>query len=132
VNVTPAIGRRAPPPSPDEAPCVELGAGGGFEPHLTFGGAGFVSRWSHPAYDYRRYDNGEMVHMNAASGWNVDAPMYATVGIGVQKRLGSHLALRADISMGFGISDYGIGCVLMPSIGLSMPIGRYPAAGNVR
>jgi hypothetical protein len=111
---------------------LPIATSGGLEPHLTVGGAGFVSRWSYPAYDYERYDNGQMVHVDAASGWNVDAPMYPTIGIGIQQRLGDHLALRADLGVGFAISDYGIGYALMPSVGLSIPVGRCPAARATR
>jgi hypothetical protein len=105
-------------------------ADGSLQAHLAFGGAGFISRWSIPAYDYENYITHEMQHQPAASGWNVDAPMYPTVAFGVQKVLGAHLAIRADLNVGFGAGDYGISAVLLPTVGVSIPIGRYPSAGK--
>ena len=103
---------------------------GSFQTHVAFGGAGFVSRWSHPAYDYEDYYTHEMRHVPAASGWSVDAPMYPTATFGVQKTLGARLAVRADLNVGFGVSDYGVSAVLMPTVGVSIPIGRYRSSGT--
>jgi hypothetical protein len=66
--------------------------------------------------------------MPAASGWNVDPQMYPTVAFGVQRTLGSHLAVRADLNAGFGVGDYGISAVFLPTVGVSIPIGRYSSA----
>ena len=98
---------------------------GSLQTHLAFGLAGFISQWSHPAYDYENYVTHEMQHEPAASGWNIDYPMYPTVTFGVQKVLGAHLAIRADLNVGFGAGDYGISAVLLPTVGVSIPIGRY-------
>jgi hypothetical protein len=103
---------------------------GSLQTHLAFGGAGFISRWSIPAYDYEDYYTHEMQHQPAASAWSVDPPMYPTVAFGVQKVLGAHLAIRADLNVGFGAGDYGVSAVLLPTIGVSIPIGRYPANGK--
>jgi hypothetical protein len=97
-------------------------------PHLTFGGAGFISRWSHPAGSYYDARSGEAYTWAARSGWSVDPPIYLTVGVGVQQRLGKRVALRADLAAGFGISDYGVGCSLLPSVSVSIPLGPYPAS----
>jgi len=101
---------------------------GSLQTHLAFGGAGFILRWSHPAYDYKDYYTHEMRHVPAASGWNVDYPMYPTAAFGVQKVLGAHLAVRADLNVHFGVGDYGVSAVLLPTIGVSIPIGRYPSS----
>jgi hypothetical protein len=108
------------------------GAGSaGVEAHLTFGGAGFFSHWSFPAYSWTDSRTGQNYNYGGDSGWSVDAPIYPTVGFGVQKRLGSHLAVRADLAVGFGINDYGIGYAIMPSVGFSIPVGRYaPGSGR--
>jgi hypothetical protein len=104
---------------------------GGLQTHLTFGGAGFVSHWSYPAYTWTDPRTGETYSYGGDSGWSMEAPTYPTVGFGVQKRLGAHLAVRADLAIGFGINDYGIGYAIMPTVGFSIPIGRYaPGSGR--
>ena len=108
------------------------GAGpGGLQAHLTFGGAGFVSHWSYPASSWTDPSTGQHYSFGGYSGWSVQPPWYPTVGVGVQKRLGAHLAVRADLAVGFGINDDGIGYAIMPSVGFSIPIGRYvPGPGR--
>jgi hypothetical protein len=100
----------------------------GLRTHITFGGGGSYALWSRPQYRYTDYDTGQPAVMPASSGWQWGAPMLPNVGIGVQKTLGEHLAVRADITAAFGISDYGIETMILPTIGVSIPIGRYPAA----
>jgi hypothetical protein len=68
-----------------------------------------------------------MAHVSAASGWDIGPPVHPTIGIGLRKRLGNDLALRAGIGVGFGISDNGVGFALIPSVSLSIPVGWYPA-----
>jgi hypothetical protein len=52
--------------------------------------------------------------------------MLPTVGIGVQKTLGAHVALRADLAAIIVPGDDFIGVLLMPSVSVAIPIGRYP------
>lgn len=58
-------------------------------------------------------------------GSQVEAPIYPTVGFGVERDLSSHLALRAELGLGFGVSHYGIAVACLPSVGVTIPIGRY-------
>jgi hypothetical protein len=52
-------------------------------------------------------------------------PMLPTVGFGFQKTLGAHVALRADLAAIVVPADDFVGVLLMPSVSVSIPIGRY-------
>ena len=54
-------------------------------------------------------------------------PMLPTVGFGFQKTLGAHVALRADVAAIVIPVDDFVCVMLMPSVSVSIPIGRYPA-----
>ena len=95
--------------------------------HLLVGAGGTFQRWSSPGYDYRRYGTGELIHVPGYSGSSVTGPISPGVGVGVQKTLGPHLALRADLVAAVFVSDDFALAVLMPSVSVSIPIGRYPA-----
>jgi hypothetical protein len=43
----------------------------------------------------------------------------------VEKVVASHLAIRAELAVAFGVTDYGIATAFLPSVGVSIPIGRY-------
>ena len=51
-------------------------------------GGGFFSRWSYPGYSFT-YPTGEVVTVPAHTRSQVGAPMYPTVGVGIQKRFGA-------------------------------------------
>ena len=59
--------------------------------------------------------------------WGGMPPVYPTVGVGFQKTLGAHVALRADVAAVIIPFDDGAAVLLMPSVSLSFPIGRYEA-----
>jgi len=44
---------------------------------------------------------------------------------GVEKIVSAHLAVRAELAVAFGISDHGISTAWLPSVGVSIPLGRY-------
>ena len=72
-------------------------APGSLQTPLTFGGAGGLSYRAYP--EQRWQDSSGTVHVHPArSSWSAGPPMYPTVGIGVQKTVGAHLALRADVA----------------------------------
>ena len=98
---------------------------GRLQPHLTFGTAGAITYESDPEYRWR--DGSGATHVEPArSYWNGIAPIFPAVGIGFQKQLGAHVALRTDLSAIIVPADDFVGVLLMPSVSLSFPIGRYP------
>jgi len=98
-------------------------ASGRLQTHLTFGGAGWLSRRSYP--ESRWQDPSGTTHVYPArSSWSAGPPIYPTIGIGVQKTLGRHAALRADLAAIVTPFDDGAAVLLMPTIGVSIPIGR--------
>lgn len=101
-------------------------APGSLQTHLTFGGAGWVS---YQAWPERRWqDRSGTMHVNPArSIWDVGPPIFPTVGVGFQKTVRAHLALRADVTAVVVPADDFVTVVLMPSFGVSIPIGRYAA-----
>jgi hypothetical protein len=99
---------------------------GSLRTHLTFGAAGWFSHRSYPGYRWQEA-SGAMYVYPKRSYWSAGPPMYPTVGVGVQKTLGAHLALRADLAAIVIPYDDGAAVVVMPSISVSTPIGRYPA-----
>ena len=95
------------------------------QPFIAFGGAGDFNRYSWPAYEWTRYDTGELMVTPAGSHFSVSAPIYPTASVGFEKILAPHLAVRGELTAGFGINDYGIAVSLLPSVSVSIPIGRY-------
>jgi len=99
-------------------------APGRLQPHLTFGGAGGIEHETWGPYQWR--DAAGTIHQEPrVSRWNVMPPIFPTVGIGFQKTLGGHVALRADVAAIVMPADDFIGVLLMPSVSVSIPIGRY-------
>lgn len=98
---------------------------GRLQPFVAFGGAGEFSRWSWPEYRYNDYHTGEPRVIPAGSRFNIGPPWYPTAGAGVEKILASHVAVRAEVSVGFGVNDYGIAAAFLPSVSVSIPFGRY-------
>jgi hypothetical protein len=97
---------------------------GRLQPHITFGGTGVFEHETWGPYEWR--DQTGTVHaVPRQSRWNVLPPMLPTVGIGFQKTLGSRVALRADLAAIIVPADDFVGVLLMPSVSLSIPIGRY-------
>ena len=100
---------------------------GRLQPHFTFGGTGVFEHETWGPYQWR--DQTGTVHaVPRHSSWNVMPPMLPTVGIGFQKTLGSRVALRADLAAIIVPADDFVGVLLMPSVSLSIPIGRYTAS----
>jgi hypothetical protein len=100
-------------------------APGGLQPHLTFGGTGGFERDTWGPFEWR--DAAGVLHREPRqSDWNFMPPILPTIGIGVQKTLGAHFALRTDLAAIFVPADDFVGVLLMPSVSLSIPIGRYP------
>jgi hypothetical protein len=110
---------------------VRGAAGAGrLQPHLTFGTAGAFAYESDPEYRWR--DASGAIHVEPArSYWNGIAPIFPTVGVGFQKTLGAHVALRADVAAIVVPADDFVGVLLMPSVSLSFPVGKY-ATGRTR
>jgi hypothetical protein len=100
-------------------------APGRWRAYVTFGGAGWISHRSYP--ESRWQDFAGTVYVNPArSYWNASAPIYPTVGFGAQKSLGARIALRVELAAVVIPYDDGATTLLMPSVSLSIPIGRYP------
>ena len=101
-------------------------APGRLQPHLTFGGAGGIEYDTWGPYEWR--DSTGTIHREPRqSRWNMLPPMLPTVGFGFQKTLGAHAALRADLAAIVVPADDFVGVLLIPSVSVSIPIGRYPA-----
>jgi hypothetical protein len=97
---------------------------GALRTHLTFGTTGVVEHESYEGHEWRA-PNGVLYSTPGYNRWNAMWPIYPTVGIGVQKVLGAHFALRADVATVIVPVDDYVGVLLMPSISVSFPIGRY-------
>jgi hypothetical protein len=95
--------------------------------HLTFGAAGAIEHDSYPATHWQDA-SGRTYGYPARSSWSASPPMLPAIGLGVQKTLGAHLALRADLTAIIVPFDDGVAVLLMPSVSLSFPIGRYPSS----
>jgi hypothetical protein len=102
--------------------------GGAVQPFLAFGGAGEFSRHSWPEYRYNDYYTGEPQVIPAGSDAYLGPPWYPTVSLGFEKILASHLAMRAELTVAFGVNDYGLAAAVLPAVSLSIPIGRYGRA----
>ena len=92
--------------------------------HLTFGTTGSVEHETWGPYQWRDA-TGAIYQEPQQWRWSVMPPILPTVGFGVQKTLGAHIALRADLAAIVVPADDFIGVLLMPSVSLSIPIGRY-------
>jgi len=102
------------------------GDAGRLQPHCTFGGTGVFEHETWGPYQWS--DQTGTVHTTPRqTRWNVMPPMLPTVGIGFQKTLGSRVALRADLAAVIVPADDFVAVLLMPSVSLSIPIGRYAA-----
>jgi hypothetical protein len=102
-------------------------APGGLAAHLTAGGTGWFRYESQPAYRWRDANGNEEV-FPAQSYWNGGPPVYPAIGIGLQKPLGTRVALRADVAAVIVPYDDGVTTLLLPTIGLTFPLGRPPGA----
>lgn len=94
----------------------------GVKVHLTAGGAGSFSYWSYPAYRWQD-GTGAVYTTPAGSQWNGSAPIYPTAGIGITRRLGRRVALRADVAAIIVPFYDGLAAMVMPTVGLSFPVG---------
>jgi hypothetical protein len=97
---------------------------GALRAHLTFGATGMFEHEKYDGWEWRSPD-GTLYSVPGYDRWNGAWPIYPTVGIGVQKVLGAHIALRADVAAVAVYFDDGAGLALLPSISVSFPIGRY-------
>jgi hypothetical protein len=93
--------------------------------HVTIGGAGSVERRTFPGYSWQDA-SGPLYAYPAHTYWSASLPMYPTAGFGLQKTLGPHIAIRGDIAAIIVPYDDGISVLLMPSVSVSVPLGRYP------
>jgi hypothetical protein len=100
---------------------------GRVQPFVAFGGAGEFSRYSWPEYHYTDYQTGEPRVIPAGTTFSMTAPFYPTAAVGLEKALSPHLAIRVELTAAFGINDYGVAVALVPAVGLSFPLGRYPS-----
>lgn len=97
-------------------------APGRFQPHVTFGSAGGIEHESRGSVQWR--DSFGVVHDEPrVSRWSAIPPIFPTVGVGVQKTLGAHMALRIDVAAIIIPFDDGAAVLLMPSVSLSFPPG---------
>lgn len=98
------------------------------QPFIAFGGAGEMNydKWR----DYTARDSAGNVlwTRTAGSDFGGTAPYYPVLTVGVQKALGSHLAIRAELTTTGGVNDNGIAPAFMPAVSVSIPIGRYNTA----
>jgi hypothetical protein len=99
-----------------------------FQPFVAFGGAGEFRRYSWPEYEWSDYYTGEPRVTPAGSNFSIDPPWYPTAGVGFEKILASHVAVRAEVTAAFGINDYGVAVALLPAVSVSIPFGRYRVA----
>jgi hypothetical protein len=99
-----------------------------FQPFVTFGGAGEFRRYSWPEYEWSDYYTGEPRVTPAGSNFSIDPPFYPTAGVGFEKILASHVAVRVEVTAAFGINDYGVAVALLPAVSVSIPFGRYRVA----
>lgn len=102
-------------------------APGGLSAHLTAGGTGWLSYESQPEYRWRDANGNEEV-FPAQSYWNSGPPVYPAIGIGLQKPLGARLVIRADVAAVIVPYDDGVTALVLPTIGVTFPIGRPPGA----
>jgi hypothetical protein len=100
------------------------------QPFLAFGGAGEFSRNSWPEYRYTDAQTGQPRVIPAGRDFHLEAPWYPTASLGVEKILASHLAVRAELTAGFGVNDYGLAVAFLPAVSVSIPIGRYRIAAR--
>jgi hypothetical protein len=101
---------------------------GGLQAHLLLGAGGAFGKWSSPGYDYTNYATGQVIHVPGHSDSSVTGPSTPGIGLGVQKILGPHLALRADLVAAVFIGDEFGFAFLMPTVSVSIPFGRYPTS----
>ena len=102
-------------------------APGRLQPHLTIGATGSLARETWGPYEWRD-TTGALHQVPRQTSWSMMPPWLPTVGFGIQKTLGAHVALRADLAAIIVPADDFVGVLLMPSISVSIPIGRYPTA----
>ena len=107
-----------------------LGKGGPLQPFVAFGGAGEFSRYSWPEYRYNDYQTGEPRVIPAGYKLRIEAPWYPTASIGVEKVLASRLAFRMELTVAFGVNDYGVAAAFLPAVSVSIPLGRYRTAAR--
>lgn len=100
---------------------------GGLSTHFTAGGTGWFSYESQPEYRWRDADGREEV-FPAQSYWSGGPPVYPAIGVGLQKPLGARLALRADVAAVIVPYDDGVTVLLLPTIGVTFPLGSPPGA----
>ena len=92
---------------------------GGFHPFLTYGALGYFERSRYPAYTFTRADGTSITEPSRSYGTAIP-PFLAVVGGGVQQRLGSRLAFRADAQL---ISLLWIPLGTRISTGLTVSVG---------
>jgi len=102
-----------------------VGRQGSLQPFVAFGGAGEFSRYSWSEHRFTDSQTGEPRAIPAGSEFHIEAPWYPTASIGVEKVVASRLAIRLDLTVGFGINDYGVAAAFLPAASVSIPLGRY-------
>lgn len=102
----------------------------GIEPFVVAGTTGWYSRRSWPEYRWVDPSNGHVEVIPAQSSVEFLPPVFPRVGIGVQKSIGSRVAVRAELTAIVVGSDDFITPILHPSVSVTMPLGRYRKAGR--
>lgn len=98
-----------------------------FQPFLSVGAAGEFQHYSWPDYEMRDQGGQVLWSQRAGSEFSMTPPWYPTVGIGFEKVVAAHLAIRAELTVAFAINDYGVTAALLPAFSVSLPMGHYGA-----
>jgi hypothetical protein len=99
------------------------------QPFLAVGGAGEMNYYKWRDFSARDSAGNVLWTQTAGSDFSGTAPYYPVVTVGLQKALGSRIAIRVELTMTGGVNDNGIAPAFMPAVSVSIPIGRY---GTVR
>ncbi len=102
----------------------------GFEPFVLAGTTGWYSRRSWPEYRWVEPGSGQVEVIPAYSSVEFLPPVFPRVGIGVQKSIGSRVAVRAELTAFVVGSDDFITPIIHPSVSVTVPLGRYGRAGR--
>ena len=94
-----------------------------YQPFVTIGGA---ANFFYRRPEYRWTDaDGHLNVIPAETSLHIDPPVYPTVGVGFEKIVTSHLAVRAELAVAFGVNDDGLAAAWLPAVSVSIPLGRY-------
>lgn len=103
---------------------------GGFEPFVLAGTTGWYSRRSWPEYRWVEPSTGQVEVIPAQSSVEFLPPVFPRVGIGVQKSIGSRVAVRAELTAIVVGSDDFLTPIIHPSVSVTIPLGRYRKTGR--